>query len=559
MLAKSMLYPLRHMVLMFGMNLISCGILAQTTLVINEIMANPNNGQLPPYEYIELFNNSTETIELAAYRIGIGNTLVDLPSYSLSPQQFVVLCSSAALPQFEPFGDALALSRWPALNNTGAIISLTRDEELIDRVEYSNRWYGSTAKRNGGWSLERINPNIRCNVSFNWIASDHPLGGTPCVSNSVYDLYRMPQIFVNSAGIENNKLALSWNTTVEDMDFHVENFEVAPHMGIPERIEISSSKDTLYLYFNRDFEKNLIYTLKSKGVRWCGYDMDVEDMTLFQQGDIQYNDIVINEVLFNPRPGGVDFVEILNRSDHPVNLQDWKLGTRVISTEKLFIHPGQHLALTTDPTVLYTHYKTDENQFVHAMPRLPAYANQKGIVTLFSPDKMIDSLSYHADMHQPFLKNEKGISLERQSPDNPTNAHDNFRSASTWSGGATPGYKNSVQNDLILKKNKIFLSSKTVSPDQDGFEDFLEINYELNASDYMMNVHIFSESGRLISRLIRQQSAGSMGKVTWDCRAESGTFVPSGIYIFSVEIYTAKGVRELQKGGFVVTRQTLAY
>ncbi len=555
-----MLYLVRHILFMLGLNFISFGMTAQTTLIINEIMANPNNGQLPNYEYIELFNNGQDVIRLEDYRITIGNsTPIDLPVYRLSPKQFVILCSGTALSQFESFGNTLALSRWPGLNNVGTTISLIRDEEIVDHVSYSNSWYRSTTQRNGGWSLERINPNISCSISLNWTASAHPLGGTPGESNSVHNPYRIPQILINSTSIENNRLALIWNTAVENMDLNTENFEVVPRIGMPNRIEISPSRDSLYLYFSQNFEKNTIYILKGKDIQWCAYEMVMEDIELFQQGEIFYNDIVINEILFNPKPGGVDFVEILNRSEYPINLQHWKLDTRMISTENLFIHPGQHLAMTTDPTILYAHYKTAENQFIHTMSSLPAYANQQGIVTLFSPDKMIDSVYYHEDMHQPFLKSKKGVSLERQSPDIPTNADKNFRSASTLSGGATPGYKNSIQNELIPKKNKIFLSTKTVSPDQDGFEDFLEINYELNASGYMMNVHIFSESGQLINRLIRQQNAGSSGKITWDCRTESGNLAPSGIYIFAVEIYNEKGVRELQKGGFAITRHTLAY
>lgn len=532
---------------------------AQTAVIINEIMANPNNGQLPKYEYIELFNNGNEAALLEEYKITIGNNVINLPVYQLPPQQFVLLCSNTALSQFVPFGQALALSRWPALSNTGTTLSLIRGDQVVDQVTYSDRWYGSTAKKNGGWSLERINPNLSCNISLNWTASTHTLGGTPCETNSVHDTYRIPQISINTTQIKDNRLALSWNIPIENFDFRIEHFEVLPRLGTPDRLEISTAKDSLYLYFDQSFEMNTIYTLKIKDIQWCLQDITIADIELFQQGDIAYNDIVINEVLFNPKADGVDFVEVLNRSDYPINLQNWKLGTRMISKDKLFLHPGQHLALTTNPSILYSQYQTHKDQFIYAMASLPAYANQQGVVTLFSPEKMIDSLYYNADMHQPFLKNQKGISLERQWPDSPTNTVGNFHSASTLSGGATPGYQNSTQNDFISKKNKFFLSSKTVSPDQDGFEDFLEINYELDASDYMMNIQIFSESGRLINRLIRQQSAGFSGKVTWDCRTESGSLAPAGIYIFTVEIYNEKGHRELQKGGFVVTHHAHSY
>jgi len=269
---------------------------------------------------------------------------------------------------------------------------------------------------------------------------------------------------------------------------------------------------------------------------------------------IAQTDVIINEVLFNPVKGGVDFVEIYNRSGHPVNLQHWKLGKYPISSGILLLDAGQYLALTTDPNALYKQYKKGEDQYIHAMNRLPAYPNEQGAVTLFSPEGRIDSLYYYAGMHQPFLKNTKGISLERLSADEPTNSPNNFLSASTWSGGATPGYKNSVQKDRFLKKNNFFLTSKTVSPNQDGFEDFLEINYEFSQPDYQMSVSIFAENGRLVNRLIRHQSAGSSGKVSWDCRGENGALAPMGIYIFLAEIHNERGDRELYKGAFAIVR-----
>src|SRR5690606_25754804 len=147
----------------------------------------------------------------------------------------------------------------------------------------------------------------------------------------------------------------------------------------------------------------------------------------------------------------------------------------------------------------------------------------------------------------------KGISLERQSPDEPTNGKNNFLSASTLSGGATPGYKNSTQNDVTFEKNIFSLTSKTVSPNDDGFEDFLVINYEFEHPRYMLNISIFTENGRLIRRLIQNQSAGHSGSAIWDCRSENCIVVRSGIYVFLAEIYDEKGDRKTTKGAFVIT------
>src|SRR5690606_16028761 len=81
----------------------------QTGLVINEIMANPNNGQLPQYEYIELFNAGSDVVKLEEYRINVGTNTVELPTYRLAPQQYVLLCNDSALSNFDIYGNVVAL------------------------------------------------------------------------------------------------------------------------------------------------------------------------------------------------------------------------------------------------------------------------------------------------------------------------------------------------------------------------------------------------------------------------------------------------------------------
>lgn len=525
----------------------------QTGLVINEIMANPNNGQLPPYEYIELFNAGSDVVKLEEYRINIGTNTVALPTYRLAPQQYILLCSDLALSNFDVYGNVLALSRWHALNNSQGTISLLKDTHTQDSVAYSNTWYGNAAKRQGGWSLERINPRISCNIAANWSASINPKGGTPCKPNSILDLNRLPNLTVTASGWEGNRIFLSFNLPLVNFDFSTDDFELYPGATTPDHISYSSSGDSLYLYFLDNFELNTLYNLHIYPVQWCAQTLSIGATPLFQQGPTEANDIVINEILFNPRDGGVDFVELYNRRPYPINLQGWRLGSREISTKMLLVQPQQYLALSTDSSVLHRQYPTADTQYFHNVPSLPAYPNEQGNVLLFAGDILIDSLYYNASMHQSFLKNVKGISLERQSPDRPTNEKGNFNSAATWGGGATPGYKNSIQNEVFSKKNNFFLTSKTVSPDGDSYEDFLEIHYDLNEPDYIMNLTIYTDKGSLVNRLIRQQSVGSSGKITWDCRTEKGQLSRPGIYTYHIEVYRNNGHREAQKGAFVIT------
>jgi hypothetical protein len=85
----------------------------------------------------------------------------------------------------------------------------------------------------------------------------------------------------------------------------------------------------------------------------------------------QPGDVVVNEVLFNHAPGGVYFVELLNRSLRYVNLQGYQLtaqkaggtATAVISPGAPYVlAPGQLVALTSDAGILQAQYPTSSNR-----------------------------------------------------------------------------------------------------------------------------------------------------------------------------------------------------
>src|SRR5690606_32869576 len=106
------------------------------------------------------------------------------------------------------------------------------------------------------------------------------------------------------------------------------------------------------------------------------------------------------------------------------------------------------------------------------------FNNETGGVVLVSGNRTIDSVFYTPDMQSPLIANPKGLSLERRQLTGPTDAARNFVSAASAVGGATPGYPNS-QSTEQAEKYGFSLQSPTFSPDNDGFEDLLKINYSL--------------------------------------------------------------------------------
>lgn len=528
------------------------------TLRINEIMVNPNNlGNLPDFEYIELMNTGNETIDLSKITIHIGTNQVAIPAYLIAPNQYVLLCRNEALPALEPYGNTLALIKWFSLINTGGRIALYQDALLLDEIVYTDKWYQNTSKQSGGWSLERINPTFSCNLKDNWAASEAPTGGTPCRKNSIYDSFFTPTFLVTSAHILRDRIKLTYNISFIYLDMISPNiFEVDQNIGIPDRTSWNTAKDTLTLYYPNGFAENQIYTLHIKPISWCAQTSDPISMSLFLTGRLFFNDIIINEVLFNPKAGGVDFVELLNNSNKVVNLQNWKFGNRTICSTPLILQPQQYVAFTTNKNTILNHYPKAVAESIIEIPSLPPYPNERGHVILYAIDVLMDSLHYTAKMHHPLLANPKGVSLERQSAHSATNASGNFSSTSSLVGSATPGHVNSTNVDNFFKKNVITLSAKTMSPDGDNFEDRLEINYEFKEANYLINITIFDDKGKEINRLIRNKIAGNSGKIMWDGKRENGQIATSGYYIYHAELYSNSGFYESFKGSFVLTRKS---
>lgn len=263
----------------------------------------------------------------------------------------------------------------------------------------------------------------------------------------------------------------------------------------------------------------------------------------------QPGDILINEILPNPKIGGVEFVEIYNNSDKDYDLQDLQLAriitpdsirsTHPISNEFHVISPKEYKVLTKDPSLVQRFYYTPHLSAFIKMSSIPQMNNKDGTIALISNNIIIDRLDYHESMHSPFIKDPKGVSLERRSFNEGTNAAGNFTSATATAGYATPGYKNSQYESSIPHQNDVWLNSKTFSPDHDGFEDNLHINYRFSTSGVMANAYIYNEQGRIVRYLYRNHSLSTEGELLWDGLNDQGQPLPVGIYIVYLEVYNA--------------------
>ena len=522
-------------------------------VVINELMVDPTPVVgLPPYEWIELHNTGEDPADLSGWKISVGNTERPLPATTIPSGGYLILCNTAASVELSRFGQT-GVFQLPALRNSGNLILLTNAAgQIADQVDYSDTWYGNSAKRNGGYTLERIDPFRHCDQRNNWSASNDPAGGTPGAQNSIFrhnaDL--TPPEVVQARATTATSAILYFSESIESSVLTNLLHYTLTNLGHPATIEEKQPFGIL-LQWNQPMEPNKSYWLQIQNLAdLCGNSVGSQQIELVWNL-ILPGDIIINEVLFNPYPGGVDYVEVYNRSAGPVDLHRLVLAGRdnqlnisqliSLGTSQSLLAPKEHLAFSLQPDMVAAHYPWGCAGCIVKLPSMPAYNNDKGWVVLMTESNdLIDEFAYTEKMHHQLLHTVKGVSLERVDPYADTHAPGNWQSAAADAGFGTPGSRNSQMGQLNQKAT-LSIEPRAISPNGDGYNDFMAISYTTPGPGWVANVWIFDLQGRPVKQLMRNQLVGTEGNLLWEGNDQNGQMLTVGPYLLMVELYDLEG------------------
>lgn len=547
------------------------GEVVENDIVINEIMADESPvAGLPEWEYVELYNVSDSDIELKDWLFVIGTTAKTFDSYILPAGSYLILCNNNAVEEFSQYGDVVGFSSFQ-ITNSGTTLSLVNSTGFaVSSVTFSDTWYNDSEKAEGGWSLEQIDPTNPCAGKNNWTASINPLGGTPGSLNSV----DAPNIIAPKIDLINmiseNILHLYFDqkmnsSTLENTDA----YQIKETFEKPTEAYSNPADPTFVeLIFANPFNQGSIYTIVLSDDLTNCIGFPVEDGTSASFGmpdDIEENDIVINEILFNPIDNGVDYVELYNRSDKTFDLSQLLLGAikqtfpspadtslKDISFESRLFLPQTYVLLTTNAQVVGDQYFCSTDNFLD-MSSFPTYPSEEGHAILISKSGVIiDEMTYSEDMHYPLLNYTKGVSLERISFDSPSNEAVNWHSASEIVNFGTPGYENSMKAIPEYDKNSITVFPELFTPDGDGYEDATMIGYQFDEAGYTLNIYIFDAQGQQRRHLVKSSLVNQQGSIPWDGLDENGNRVPVGIYVVYTEVFNLDGSVKKYKNAVVV-------
>ena len=534
-------------------------------IVINEIMADPDpQVGLPEAEYIEIFNNSGISTNLKNWKLCVGPTEVDLPEYVFTSDDYLILCDINDTSHLSQYGHYVGIKSFPPLKNSGQTIVLKNPMgELIHTVSYSTNRYETEFKSEGGWSLEMIDINNPCGPE-NWQESIDNKGGTPGQANSVVGSNPDNDfpILINAVLIGDTTLVIQFDEPIDSLSAcNPQNYMVDHDIGHPVNIQpIYPDYSKILLWFGFPFTMNTSYTLSVEG-SLC----DCAGNVLSESQEVQFAipdsiaplDIIINEVLFNPKADGVDFVEIYNNSDKIMDISELLIGKRTdldidavpASEGGKLLFPFDYFVFTINPDKLMEEYWTPNPYGIWEVKDLPNFNNETDEVILMTKaTNMIDAFAYNEDMHYPLLVGNEGVSLERISFERTTNDASNWHSASEMAGYATPAYKNSQHLDSEDINDGFIIEPEVFSPNNDGIDDVLSIQFSLNEAGYKVSIVIYNGRGQEVCNIANNELLGTNGAFTWNGVNETGQKVKMGMYIVYIELVALNGdVKKMKK------------
>jgi hypothetical protein len=531
-------------------------------VVINEIMADPDPVVLlPDEEFIELANTSAYPINIQDWTLTVGTTQRVLPNALIPANGYLVLTSTTAAALF-PSVNVVGVTSFQSITNTSGTITL-RDNHgtLMHSVSYTDDWYQNSAKANGGWSLEQIDPTNPCAGTPNWIASNASAGGTPGLVNSV--LASQPDVVfpeIIRVSVYAPDSIRAWFS--EPMDsatiatsglYYVDNSIGYATAAYP----VGPDFKSVILKFGNSIFPGVTYHLNATSqLSDCvGNGLFVSSVPFALPEPVAAGDLVINEILFDPLTGGSDFIEIYNRSNKVIDLAQVVICTKdtlanvlqeiaVIAPEGFLLFPGEYLVLTENIFDVQSQYpaSTDVRRCLEV--NIPSMNVDGDVVVLTDfAFTVVDMLVYHSDWQFPLLQETKGVTLERIDYDRTTQDATNWHSASEESGYGTPTQKNSQYNTGVLADDgAITISNEIFSPDNDGYEDVVTINYLFSTPGLVANITIYDSRGRLVRTLVKSELLGTeSGAFSWDGTMDDRSKARVGTYVIFFEAFDTQG------------------
>lgn len=548
-------------------------------VLINEILYRRKNANSE--EFIELLNRTPQNFNLTGWTLSDATGSAKIPEGTvLKKESYLVLTDTDSSPnqaKQKRASSRVYVPGFPSLNDDGdAIVIKNAQGEVIDSLFYNRTWGGNEP----GVSLERRDPESASNDASNWGSSTAKSGNSAGAQSSIYSVDTIPPELLFAKLQKNGSIFVAFTEFVQIQNTHFSiNGQEAQVSGYDSynanEVWLSgltfSGKEPLRLSLDEaaDFRGN------------TAQNLSIEISQPLAPGKV-----VINEILFDPLanaddnlPDQSEYIELYNRAKYAVSLEGFFIHDAADEQGKIraitpynssfkWIPAGGYVVLYAEnetphfaESKLAQYFELQEEEgtfFIRAdRSNLSLASSDDAVYLADSTGVTIDSVFYDESWQNPNLYDIKGVALERIDPNGPSNDEANWSSSTRVSGG-TPGEQNSIFQEAGAKPERagILFSPNPFSPDDDGFDDNLFINYTLNEPDYLLRVRIFDRYGREVRELTDGKQAGFEGSLIWDGLKDNGSKNRVGIYIVLFEAYnSANGKNKAYKKTVVLARK----
>ncbi len=395
--------------------------LPEYDIVITEIMYNPPESGTDTLEFIELYNDGGDPVDMEGFYFSEGLTYT-FPSVVIAPEDYLVICVDSAA--FHSVFGFPAL-QWTdgALSNSGENLAL-RDKfnTEVDFVPYDDGMPWDTLADGVGPSLTLCDPTLDNSLAVNWAASYE----FAAVNTAGDTLYATP-----GAGCGEPVLPVA--------DFTASSREILAGMSI-DFTDLSTGSPTSWIWqfpggipdtsIDRNptgivYEESGVY-----GVTLTVANLDGED-TETKSGYITVTDstfyaLVITEIMYNPPEQGSDsleFIEIYNNDIEPVNLEGFYFSKGVDFTfPDTSIAPGQYMLIAYDSQAILNTFGVSALQWMSG-----ALSNGGEEIELNDPWGVTqDYVNYDSEEPWPLPCDGQGPSLTLCYPDEDNTLPENW-------------------------------------------------------------------------------------------------------------------------------------
>ncbi|MDX5320625.1 MAG: lamin tail domain-containing protein [Bacteroidota bacterium] len=511
-------------------------------LQLTEIFWETLKEQVP---FIEIVNRSRKAISLSGIELLIDEYKFTLKDRVLYPGEVLVLVGKGA----EHY------ARWNPMELAGSFkfgvqgkIKLQHPVQgYLDELPYRKGWYGGEYLPGSGFSMERTDTSRTCGSPNLWRKSEAAEGSPGELKTQATADLGPSNSVVGASWVNENEVRMYFDSPVweQPVDFFVQG------CGMATRIAFSKiNPHNVLVYWPKPLPQHL-FEIEIHGGQGCnGEPLSKQAVNCGPPG--RQESLRINELLYDPLAGEPDFVELRNQSNLPIPLAGLWLGScdaggfpdevQPIGVTDFTVLPGETVCITEAHHLLDLRYHLAEERTL-IVPSLPSYSvSGSCVVLLDSALQIIDSFHYYPKMHAPYLIETKGVSLERIDPHDRGPQNQNWTSATANVQYATPGRENSQYRPGSEQfKGDFQLLSSSFSPDGDGFEDHLVLEFQNVQTQGRISLSVHSLDGQPLHVWENLLPIGAEGVLRWNGQRNTGQWLEPGAYVLKMEWLESNG------------------